>query len=59
MLKICVKVLRVSVFPNHVMDSFHGWYDDRYLSEMLYSIMPPHFEDLKGNVMDLESLCWN
>ena len=52
MLKIYVKVLRVSIFPNHVMDSFHGLYDDRYLSKMLYSTIPPHFDDLKGNVMD-------
>ena len=42
MLKIYVKVLRVSIFPNHVMDSFHGLYDDSYLSKMLYSTIPPH-----------------
>ena len=41
------------------MDSFHGWYDDRYLSKMLYSTIPPHFDDLKGNVMDLEFLCFS
>ena len=41
------------------MDSFHGWYDDRYLSKMLYSTIPPHSDDLKGNVMDLEFLCFS
>ena len=33
-LKFYVKVFRISLFPNPMMDLVHVWYDDRYWSKI-------------------------
>ena len=51
------KVFRTSLFPNPVMDLVHIWYDDRYWSKILRSIISIRLHDLKVKVMDLVFLC--
>ena len=53
MLKFCVKVFRTSLFPNHIMDLGHVWYDDRYWSKILCSTIYIPIHGLKVKVTDL------
>ena len=60
MSKFYIKVFRISLFPNLVMDLVHIWYDDRYWSKLLCSTIPPPLPPpnyLKVKVTDLDFLC--
>ena len=52
MLKLYVKVFRILLFPNPLMDLVYIWYDDRYWSKILFSTIPTPMHDLKVKVMD-------
>ena len=55
--KVLCYILRTSIFPNHVMDLVHVWYDDRYWSKILCSTIPTPIHDRrKFKVTDLEFL---
>ena len=53
-LKFYVKVNKTSLFPNHLIDLLHVWYDDTYWSKVLHSTINNQQGHLKVNVMDLE-----
>ena len=48
------KVFKTSLFQNPLMDFVYIWYDDRYLSKILFSTIPTPMHDLKVKVTDLE-----
>ena len=56
MLTFYVKVFRISLFPNPLMDLVHLWYNDRYWSKILHSVIPDPIHDFKVKVTDLELL---
>ena len=57
MLTFYVKIFRISLFPNPLMDLVHVWCDDRYWTKILHSAIPTPIHDFKVKVMDLELSC--
>ena len=54
--KSYIKVFRISLFPNPMMDLVHVWYDDRYWSKILRGSIPSPVHEIKVKVTHLEFL---
>ena len=55
--KVFVKVFKTSLFPNHITNLIHLWYDDTDWSKILCSTIPTTLGHVKVKVTDLEFKC--
>ena len=56
-LKLYVKVFRISLLLNQMMDLVPVWYHDKYWSKVFISTISIHDRDLEDQVTDLEFKC--